>query len=122
MPSSQPWVVIDVLVHDIGALSAQVQMAERTLATDPRTRAARTSLDRATDAVCVAIDDVSEPAAARAKTAIAETRALIAQLGLTGDATGRFVRAAGNLVAKSEQERHRAESLRRRLRNGSKKR
>ena len=48
------WAAIDALVQDIGELSAEVQLAERTLSTDARTRAARRALDRATDAVCAA--------------------------------------------------------------------
>jgi hypothetical protein len=77
------WAEIDALVLDIGELSAEVQLAERTLATDPRTKAARRALDRATEAVCSAMDDSSESAVQRAASAIAETRLLIGPLGST---------------------------------------
>ena len=80
MPAT--WAAIDALVQDIGELSAEVHLAERTLSTDPRTQAARRALDRATDAVCTAIDDNSEAAVGRAAAALVETRLLIGPLGL----------------------------------------
>ncbi len=110
-----PWAVIDVLVHDIGALSAQVHVAESTLSSDPRTQAARRALDRATDAVCLAIDETSETAAKRAAAAIEDTRALIAELGLTIENARNLVDAAHKLMATSERHRHRMQTLRRRL-------
>lgn len=109
---SSPWPVIDALVHDIGALSAQVHVAERTLASDPRTGAARRALDLATDAVCSAIDDTSEAAATRATAAIEEARALIAQLGMTAETSRSLLEAGRKLVAASERERHRTEAMR----------
>ena len=80
MPAT--WAAIDALVQDIGELSADVQLAEHTLPTDARTQAARRALDRATDAVCAAIDDSSEAAVGRAAAAIVETRLIIGPLGL----------------------------------------
>jgi hypothetical protein len=77
------WVAIDALVQDIGELCADVHLAERTLPTDPRTTAARHALDRATDAVCTAIDEASDSALGRASSAIAETRFIVGHLGLT---------------------------------------
>jgi chemotaxis regulatin CheY-phosphate phosphatase CheZ len=109
------WATIDALVHDIGELSADVQMAERTLATDPRTHAARTGLDRATDAVSIAIDQASESAVQRAASAIDETRALIAQLGLNVRRGRSLVDAAQKLVATAEREQRRMAVLRSRL-------
>jgi hypothetical protein len=76
------WAAIDALVQDIGELSADVQLAEHTLATDARTQAARRALDKATDAVCAAIDETSEAAVGRAAAAIVETRLIIGTLGL----------------------------------------
>lgn len=112
---SSPWAVIDGLVHDIGALSVQVQVAERTLATDPRTVAARHALDCATDAVCTAIDETSASAAAKAASAIADTRALIVQLGLTAETSRSLVHAAGELIATAEKQRQRTSAIRRRF-------
>jgi hypothetical protein len=107
------WATIDALVHDIGELSVDVQMAERTLATDPRTRAARTGLDRATDAVSTAIDEASESALRRATSAIDDTRALIAQLGLSMQHSRSLVDAAQKLVATAaEREQRRMASFR----------
>ena len=71
------WVAIDALVEDIGELCADVHLAERTLPTDPRTTAARHALDRATEAVCTAIDEPSDSALGHATSAIAETRFLV---------------------------------------------
>ena len=68
MPAT--WAAIDALVQDIGELSADVHLAERTLSTDPRTQAARRALDKATDAVCAAIDETSEAAVGRAAAAL----------------------------------------------------
>jgi hypothetical protein len=76
------WAAIDALVQDIGELSADVQLAEHTLSTDARTKAARRALDRATDAVCAAIDETSEAAVGRAAGAIVETRLILGPLGL----------------------------------------
>ena len=73
---------IDALVQDIGELSAEVELAERTLATDPRTPAARQALERATEAVGLAIDDPADATIGRAASAIVETRRLIGPLGL----------------------------------------
>ena len=73
---------IDALVQDIGELSADVELAERTLATDPRTLAARRALEKATDAVGLAIDDPGDATIGRAASAIVETRRLIGALGL----------------------------------------
>ena len=81
MPSR--WAAIDALVQDIGELSADVQLAERTLSADPRTPAARQALDRATEAVGLAIDDPGEATIGRAASAIVETRRLIGPLGLS---------------------------------------
>ena len=111
MPASSTWVVIDALVHEIGALSAQVHMAERTIASDPRTPAARQSLDRATEAVCLAIDETSDRAARRARHAIAETRRLLSELGLL-TATGDLAQAARKLMATSEREQVRGPATR----------
>ena len=80
MPAT--WAAIDALVQDIGELSAEVHLAERTLSTDPRTQAARRALDKATDAVCAAIDEGSQAAVGRAAAAVVETRLLIGPLGL----------------------------------------
>jgi signal transduction histidine kinase len=113
VPSS--WATIDALVHDIGELSAQVLMAEHTLATDARTRAARTGLDLATDAVSTAIDERSESAARRASEAIAETRALIVSLGLSIERSRSLVEAARRLTATSQREHSRTAALRRRV-------
>jgi len=77
------WAAIDALVQDIGELSADVHVAEHTLSTDPRTQAARRALDRATDAVCAAIDEGSVAAIESAKAAVVETRLLIGPLGLS---------------------------------------
>ena len=77
------WAAIDALVQDIGELSADVHVAEHTLSTDPRTQAARRALDRATDAVCAAIDEGSVAAIEHAKAAVVETRLLIGPLGLS---------------------------------------
>ena len=97
------WAAIDALVQDIGELSAEVQLAEHTLATDARTQAARRALDRATDAVCAAIDETSEAAVERAAAAIVETRRIIEPLGLPVDRSRAFAEAARTLrTAKAE--------------------
>jgi hypothetical protein len=102
-PVPARWAAIDALVQDIGELSAEVHLAERTLSTDPRTQAARVALDRATEAVCAAIDDSSEAAVARAAAAIVETRLLIGPLGLTLDRGRALAEAARTLrTAKDE--------------------
>ena len=96
------WSVIDVLVRDIGSLAVDVHLAERTLATDPRTRAARRALDAATDAVCSAMDEVTADAEIRASTAVKRARATIAHLGLTVQDSRNLVRAAQRLLKRSD--------------------
>jgi hypothetical protein len=97
------WTAIDALVQDIGELSADVQLAERTLSTDVRTQAARRALDRATDAVCAAIDDSSEAAVGRAAAAIVETRLIIGPLGLPVERSRALAEATRTLrTAKDE--------------------
>ena len=113
MPST--WAAIDALVHEIGELSVDVQSAEHTLATDPRTRAARRGLDQATIAVSTAIDEGSESAVQRASSAIDETRALIGQLGLRIQHSRSLVEAAGKLVATAERQKRRMTAMRSRL-------
>jgi len=109
------WTVIETLVEDLGDLSAQVHVAERTLATDPRTRAARVALERATEALCTAIDETSSTAADRAASAIQDTRSLLAELGVAVQTSRTLAGAARRLIAQSERERKRADDLRRRL-------
>jgi hypothetical protein len=96
------WKAIDTLVKDIGALAVDVQMAERTLATDPRTSAARRALDSATDAVCVAIDESSEAAAAQANRAIEEARGAVVKLGLTLQNSRSLIVAARDISRRLE--------------------
>lgn len=114
MPSR--WAEIDALVQDIGELSAEVQLAERTLSTDPRTKAARQALDRATDAVCLAIGDSSEAAVGRAAAAIGETRFLIAPLGSSLD-RGKALGEAARTLRPTQPELPHLADLRRRRRN-----
>ena len=113
MPST--WAAIDALVRHIGELSADVLSAEHTLATDPRTRAARKGLDRATIAVSTAIDERSESAVQSASSAIDETRALIGELGLSVQRSRSLVDAAGKLVATAERQKQRTAVIRTRL-------
>jgi len=113
------WLVIDGLVRDIGALAADVHMAERTLATDPRTHAARSALDRATDAVCVAIDETSQSAATQATHAISQARAIIDQLGLTMQTSRNLVAASRALTEQAEGQVERAEAIRGRVKKAS---
>jgi len=96
------WSVIDVLVRDIGSLAVHVHLAERTLATDPRTRAARRALDAATDAVCSAMDEVTADAETRASSAVKRARATIAHLGLTVHDSRNLARAAQRLLKRSD--------------------
>jgi hypothetical protein len=107
------WAAIDALVQDIGELSADVHLAERTLPTDPRTRAARQALDRATDSICTAIDDTSDSAVESAASAMAETRLLIGHLGLTVEKTKSLADAARTLRT-AQHELPRLAALRRR--------
>jgi chemotaxis regulatin CheY-phosphate phosphatase CheZ len=107
------WSVIDGFVRDIGSFAVDVHMAERTLATDPRTRAARTALDAATDAVCTAIDQVTADAEARAGTAVERARATIAQLGLTIQDSRSLVHASQDLIKRAGRNAARAVELRR---------
>jgi hypothetical protein len=97
------WAAIDALVQDIGELSADVHMAERTLSTDARTRAARRALDRATEAVCAAIDETSEAAVGRALSAIVETRLIIGPLGLALERSRALADAARTLKAAKDE-------------------
>jgi hypothetical protein len=97
------WSVIDGLVREIGALAADVHMAERTLATDPRTRAARSALDVATEAVRAAIDDVTEAAQTEATRALAQAHAAVASLGLTAQTGRSLVSAARTLVDRAQR-------------------
>jgi hypothetical protein len=97
------WAAIDALVQDVGELSAEVHLAERTLSTDPRTRAARQALDRATEAVCAAIDETSEVAFRRAAAAIVETRLLIGPLGLTLESSRALAEAARTLRSAKDE-------------------
>jgi chemotaxis regulatin CheY-phosphate phosphatase CheZ len=113
---SPHWATIDGLVRDLGDVSSQVHLAERTLGSDPRTAAARRALEQATDAVCTAIDETSASAAERAATAIEDTRALLGQLGVTVRASRTLVTAAHDLIARAEAEHKRMALLRRRLR------
>jgi len=113
------WSLIDGLVRDIGALAADVHMAERTLATDPRTQAARTALDTATDAVCVAIDETSQSAATQATHAISQARAIIDQLGLTMQTSRNLVAASRALTEQAEGQVERAEAIRGRVKKAS---
>ena len=109
------WAAIDALVQEIGELSAEVQLAERTLSTDARTRAARRALDRATDAVCAAIDETSEVAVGRAAAAIVETRLLIGPRGLSLERT-RALSEAARTLRKAKDELPRLAALRLRWR------
>ena len=111
MPSG--WVAIDALVQDIGELCADVHLAERTLPTDPRTTAARHALDRATEAVCTAIDAPSDSALGQATSAIADTRFLVAHLGLSQERHKSLATAPRTLRA-GQRELPRLAALRRR--------
>jgi hypothetical protein len=122
MPVPTTWATIDALVHEIGELSADVHLAERTLASDPRTHAARNGLDRATEAVSAAIDEASEDALQRAGSAIDETKALIGQLGLTIQHSHGLVEAAQKLVEDAARRERRMSVLRTRLRRKKPKR
>ena len=114
MPSG--WVAIDALVQDIGELCADVHLAERTLPTDPRTTAARHALDRATDAVCTAIDEASDSALGQANSAIAETRFIVGHLGLTLERRKSLAEAPRTLRT-AQRELPRLAALRRRKRS-----
>jgi hypothetical protein len=97
------WATIDALVQDIGELSADVQLAERTLSADPRTPAARQALDRATDALGLAIDDPGEATIGRAAAAIVEARRRVGPLGLALERSKALAEAARTLrTAQSE--------------------
>ncbi|HUG52503.1 MAG TPA: hypothetical protein VMR21_02835 [Vicinamibacteria bacterium] len=113
MPSH--WAVIETLVHEIGALSADVQTAELTLATDPRTSAARRALDAATAAVCTALDDNRASAAADAAEAIAEAREALVELGVASQTPRELTTATRALMRRLEDDMLRAADLRRRL-------
>jgi hypothetical protein len=109
------WAAIDALVQDIGELSADIQIAERTLSTDPRTPAARQALDRATEAVGLAIDDPGDATIGRAAAAIVETRLLIGPLGLALERSKALAEAAGTLRT-AQDELSRLSAVRRRWR------
>lgn len=117
MPSG--WVAIDALVQDIGELCADVHLAERTLPTDARTTAARHALDRATEALCTAIDEPSDSALGQATSAIADTRFLVSDLGLTQERHKSLATAPRTLRA-GQRELPRLAALRRRKRSASK--
>jgi hypothetical protein len=112
---SSHWSTIDTLVRDIGALAADVHMAERTLPTDPRTAVARHALDAATVAICTAIDEASLSAAANAAAAIAEAREAVATLGLTNQTSRELAAAARRLTRQLEEDVLRSAELRRRF-------
>jgi chemotaxis regulatin CheY-phosphate phosphatase CheZ len=118
---SSHWSVIDGLVRDIGSLAGDVHLAERTLATDPRTHAARRALDTATDAVCSAIEDTSAASEKRATTAVEQARTLVGQLGLTIRDSHNLAHAAHALIDRVHYNTARAAELHR-LRLGSSKR
>lgn len=109
------WAAIDALVQDIGELSADIQIAERTLSTDPRTPAARQALDRATEAVGLAIDDPGDATIGRAAAAIVETRLLIGPLGLALERSKALAEAARTLRT-AQDELSRLSAVRRRWR------
>jgi hypothetical protein len=102
-PVPSRWAAIDAIVQDIGELSADVQLAERTLSTNPSTQAARQALDRATDAAGLAIDDPGDATIGRAASAIVETRRLIGPLDLALERNKALAEAARTLrTAQSE--------------------
>jgi hypothetical protein len=96
------WSVIDVLVRDIGSLAVEVHLAEHTLATDPRTRAARRALDAATDAVCTAMDEVTADAEAKAQTEVERARTIIARVRPTARSRRSLAGAARDLIERPQ--------------------